>query len=534
MAPIEERVRTVSDAVQLFAESAGDHDRLLVVIAERMASVFGNTCTVQLVADDGARLVAAAIGADDPAVAARIRELLAAAPIRIDEHALYRDVIRGGTSLLVPVIDRDVHRTQASPPHARFTDELRFHSGLIVPLRSRGLTIGALSLGRYQPARPPFDERDLALAQTLATHAALAVEHARLFRSLQRQEARLATILDSIGDAVIATDASGRVERMNPVAEQLTGWPRDAGAGQPLDEVFPTDEIAGSRHRTLRTRTGATLAIAAREAPIRGAAAERHGTVVVFGDATEEIRAEENRRGAEANRIKAQFLTDMSHELRAPLNSMLGFGDLLRDEIPGPLNEQQREYLGYMLASSRHLLRLVDEVLDLAKLEAGKMRFRPVAIDPRIVVTDVARSFDATARAKGLTLTCDVKDAPTDVVVDPTRLKQVLFNLVSNAIKFTPPDGTVAIRMRGEGDAAYRVEVEDSGIGIAAADVPRLFTEFQQLGAAVRRAEGGTGLGLALTRRLVEAQGGTIDVRSEPGVGSVFHVVLPVAYSRAP
>ncbi len=235
---------------------------------------------------------------------------------------------------------------------------------------------------------------------------------------------------------------------------------------------------------------------------------------------------EENRRILEASRLKSEFLASMSHELRTPLNAIIGFADLMHDEEVAP--EEARDYLGDILSSARHLLGLIDDVLDLAKVEAGRLEFWPEQVACGALVDEVVNVLRPMAAAKGMTVQTTVDPAlDGSVFLDPTRLKQVLYNYLSNALKFTHRGGKVAVRLRAQGEASLRIEVEDDGPGIASGDLDRLFVEFQQLESGASRSHEGTGLGLALTRRLVEAQGGTVGVLSQAGRGSVFHAVLP-------
>ena len=228
-----------------------------------------------------------------------------------------------------------------------------------------------------------------------------------------------------------------------------------------------------------------------------------------------------------ANRARNQFLANMSHELRTPLNAIIGFTELIYDEEVGPISEEQKEYLGDTLSSSRHLLQLITDVLDLAKIEAGKMTFlpEPVGLDELVgEVRDILRPLTSGNR---LHMEVEIDSRLGGITVDPAKLKQVLYNYLSNAIKFTPEEGQVTIRLRGEGEDAFRLEVEDSGIGIQPEDLGRLFVEFQQLDAGLTKQYQGTGLGLALSRRIVEAQGGKVGVHSIPGQGSTFFATLP-------
>ncbi|MFZ5896558.1 MAG: PAS domain-containing hybrid sensor histidine kinase/response regulator [Myxococcota bacterium] len=235
----------------------------------------------------------------------------------------------------------------------------------------------------------------------------------------------------------------------------------------------------------------------------------------------------QNRRIREASRLKSEFLANMSHELRTPLNSIIGFAELLHDGAVDKDSAQHQEFLGDILSSGRHLLQLINDVLDLAKVEAGKMDFRPESVDVEQLVVEVCAVLRSIAASKRIELTSTVAPEVRHVKLDPARLKQVLYNYASNAIKFTPEGGRVVLRARAEGDDSIAVEVEDNGVGIASSDFERLFVEFQQLDPTSTKRQGGTGLGLALTKRIVEAQGGSVAVQSTLGQGSLFSAILP-------
>jgi CheY-like chemotaxis protein len=212
--------------------------------------------------------------------------------------------------------------------------------------------------------------------------------------------------------------------------------------------------------------------------------------------------------------------------LRTPLNAIIGFADLLRAGAVKPESPKHQVFLGHIGSSGRHLLQLINDVLDLSKVESGKFEFFPEAIALPVLVGEVADILRTAVERKQLTLNVDIATDLGPLVLDPARLKQVLYNFLSNAIKFTPAGGRISVRARPADVLHLRLEVEDTGIGIEAAQLPRLFTEFQQLDSSYSKQHEGTGLGLALTRRLVEAQGGRVGVRSQPGRGSVFFAVL--------
>ena len=260
-----------------------------------------------------------------------------------------------------------------------------------------------------------------------------------------------------------------------------------------------------------------------RERLVRREAEERHLA------ALEEKNRELARARDEAERMsraKSAFLANMSHELRTPLNAIIGFAELLHDRIVTPDMPEHQDFLGDILKSGLHLLQLINDILDLSKVEAGKLEFYPSPISLVQLVGEVTAALRPQAEAKGLALSSELDPAVESLTLDASRLKQILFNFLSNAVKFTD-HGRVLVRARPEDGDKVRLEVADTGVGIPASELERLFVDFQQLDVTASKRHQGTGLGLALTRRLVEAQGGTVGVTSRVGEGSTFHAILP-------
>jgi signal transduction histidine kinase len=222
----------------------------------------------------------------------------------------------------------------------------------------------------------------------------------------------------------------------------------------------------------------------------------------------------------------------MSHELRTPLNGIIGFAEFLVDGKPGTINPKQKEYLSDILNSGRHLLQLINDVLDLAKVEAGKMELNAEQFSIAVAIDEVRAVAKPMAQKKSIHLSVNVDPRINSVVLDQQKFKQVLYNLLSNGIKFTDDGGSVEISVNAVDTRRFRLAVKDSGIGIAQEDIKRLFREFEQLESGASRRYEGTGLGLALTRKIVELQGGVIDVQSEPGKGSTFTVELPIQHEQ--
>jgi signal transduction histidine kinase len=227
-----------------------------------------------------------------------------------------------------------------------------------------------------------------------------------------------------------------------------------------------------------------------------------------------------------ANRHKSEFLANMSHELRTPLNAVIGFSDVLLERTFGELSEKQEQYITIVLGSGRHLLSLINDILDLSKIEAGRMDLELGSFDLAMAIDNTVTLVRDRAARHDLALGVEVEADLDPVVADERKIKQILLNLLSNAVKFTPDGGRIGVRA-GRIDGGVAISVSDTGIGIAPEDQEAIFEEFRQVGTDELRKREGTGLGLALTRKFVELHGGTITVASEPGKGSTFTFTLP-------
>ncbi len=382
-----------------------------------------------------------------------------------------------------------------------------------------------------------------------------------LILAIVRQRKMLASqqnfrrILELVPQSVVRMNAQGDIAWVNrrtvdfagaSADEQADGFDWVAHAIHPEDLTRLTDFLRsafqsrpGEKLFEYRKRRfdGVYRWFEAQVTPVQGQAGESEYFLVTSTDITERRQADfdarrlsalaaENRQVLEASRLKSEFLANMSHELRTPLNAVIGIADLLQS---GKLHHESPTYsrfLGHIGTSGRHLLQLINDVLDLSKVESGKFDFYPVPVDLAVLFKEVKDILKTAIFDKGVSLTTDIDPELSDLMIDPSRLKQVLYNYLSNAIKFTASGGEVTLRAMADGPAHFRIEVQDTGIGIADADLPRLFNDFQQLDSGYNKQHQGTGLGLALTRRLVQAQGGDVGVRSTVGVGSVFHLVL--------
>jgi len=235
----------------------------------------------------------------------------------------------------------------------------------------------------------------------------------------------------------------------------------------------------------------------------------------------------ENRQLVETHRLKNLFLANMSHELRTPLNAVIGFTQLLQMASVRADPAKHDAFVRQIAAGGQHLLQLIETMLDFTAADSRRLAFHPVPVDLAIEVTNVIEMLRAKCERAGVHVDADVAPMPAPVMIDPLRLRQVLLNLVDNAVKFSHRGARVQVRVRAEEPGQFCLEVQDHGIGIAADDIARLFSHFEQLSSGLTKTHEGTGLGLALVHRMVQLQGGHVGVQSTPGVGSVFRVVLP-------
>jgi PAS domain S-box-containing protein len=345
------------------------------------------------------------------------------------------------------------------------------------------------------------------------------------------------------------------VTEWNEAAATVCGVPRARAIGKVVTDLEPARmDFDMNRARIERVLAGEVMIaegitfrrpgegepthIEASIAPLRDAASRVVGGVAVVVDVTERVRVEAERdrliadldaardRAERASQAKSAMLAGLSHELRTPLGAVLGFAQLLRDGRAGPLTPEQTEYVDDVLTGAGYLLRVVNDALDLARVEAGAVEMRPEPIDLHALVAQALATVAPLASAHGITITSRVAPEGTRLTADPGRVRQVLLNYLSNAVKYSRAGDEVVVEAAPEGDAEVRLTVRDNGPGIPPSEMGRLFVEFQRLSSD--RDVPGSGLGLAITKRLVEAMGGSVSAESSPGGGSAFHAVLPV------
>jgi len=377
-------------------------------------------------------------------------------------------------------------------------------------------------------------------------------EKKRTEEETKRQKELLQLILASIADGVVVADSNGKFLLFNAAAEQFLGigatertpdeWSDQYGVYLP-DTVtqYPADQLPLVRAmrgenvdtvelfiRNPQVPEGRLLSITGR--PLKRADGTLQGGVVVFHDITLQKRAQEalvqaKEEAVRASKFKDQFLSTMSHELRTPLNAVLGFSDLLADERYGTLNDRQQRYVTHIHTGGTHLLKLITDILDLSKIEAGRMELSREDVTVASAFAEVISGLYPLAEKKSQALLQRVEDN-LHVRADAMRFKQVLTNLVANAIKFTPEGGRIELVAR-QVDDQVKVEVRDNGPGIPPEEQQRIFEAFFRLTETGSATEG-TGLGLAITARLVELHGSKLGIESQPGEGACFHFSLPL------
>jgi PAS domain S-box-containing protein len=367
---------------------------------------------------------------------------------------------------------------------------------------------------------------------------------------------RFRELLEAAPDAIIEVDQAGKIVLLNGMTEKLFGYERDELLGQPLEILIPDhlraahvhNRTAYISHPTTRPM-GSGIALQGRRKdgscfPVEISLSPVHSgdgfsVTAIIRDITERKRAQDElhavqekftaelqlrRQEAErADRLKSEFLSSMSHELRTPLHTIIGFSELLSEELKGPLNEDQKKFVDYIRRDSAHLLGLINQVLDLSKIEAGRLELHRQIIDMPGTIEEVLASVRPQGEARSIRIETSLNGA-CEIDADYLRFKQILFNLLSNAVKFSPEGGFIRLEAV-RSPHLVEISVSDNGIGIPAGEQESVFDKFHQVGSkAVRE---GTGLGLAITRALVEQHGGRIWLESEPGKGSRFTFTIP-------
>ena len=370
--------------------------------------------------------------------------------------------------------------------------------------------------------------------------------------ALSDSEQRVRSVLDTAYDAFVAINSKGRIIDWNLAATRMYGLDPSEAIGRQIDELLFPD--AGSPVARLIANLGSTDVSHSKQQRFEcisqgkdgralsiegGLTALQLGNGVVFNifmrDITQRKQTELAIRQAkeiaeQANAMKSEFLANMSHELRTPLNAIMGFSEVLKDGMVGELSPEQSDYVGEIYDSSTHLLSLINDILDLSKVEAGKMELELNEVDLASLLSNSLCIIRERASSHRIQLESHIEEDIGSVLLDERKFKQIVYNLLSNAVKFTPDGGTVTLNA-GIGNGQLKVAVIDTGIGIEQKDLDRLFTPFGQLDGSATRTHQGTGLGLSLVKSLTEMHQGVVSVSSRPGEGSCFTLLLPLKRS---
>ena len=382
----------------------------------------------------------------------------------------------------------------------------------------------------------------------------------------ERIENRYWDLVEAAPDGILEVDAEGKIILSNRVAAAMFGYDRDEMIGTSIEQLVPNRyrqvhvKDRERYHGHLHTRPmGSGLALSGlrrdgSEFPVEiSLSPADYGdgikVIAVIRDVTERRAAEDkikivqeqytteladknrelalrNQEIEKANRLKSEFLASMSHELRTPLHTIIGFSELLSEEIEGPLSPKQKRFVSHIRQDSQHLLELINDILDLSKIEAGRLELRLEEFDMGQAIDEVISSIQLRATEKEQKLDVSVLSQFL-IYADRVRFKEILYNLLSNAVKFTPEHGVISVQCETERDMLI-VSVRDTGIGISAEEHASIFDKFHQVGSTTKGVREGTGLGLAITKRLVELHCGSITVESERDKGALFTVRMPV------
>ncbi len=359
---------------------------------------------------------------------------------------------------------------------------------------------------------------------------------------------------DLLDAGVLTTDTDLVVRGWNRWLVAATGWPADEVIGRPLLDLFPELAGAAGERAFRRALGGETVVLAhhfhrfllpipaspglaefeqmqqsARVAPLV-AGGEVSGTIALIQDVTERVAREAQLRTAmeeaqAGNKAKSEFIATMSHELRTPLSAIIGYADLVGNEVLGPLLERQKDSMDRLKAGAWHLLGIIEQILSFSRADAGKEEVHLERLSSLDLAREALSLVEPQAAEKGLSVRLAIAEPPAEIESDRGKLRQILVNLLGNAVKFTDR-GEVELRLAGDG-GSVSFQVRDTGPGIPPDHLERIFEPFTQVDQSVTRAKGGTGLGLAVSRRMAKLLGGDLEVESTPGVGSVFTLRIP-------
>ena len=522
---LRERLSFLVEGTALLASSL-ELERTLERLSELAVPLLADWCAIDMVVEETGEIQQVVVAHQDPerkrwaeAVRERSRTVLID-----DEFDLTARVIRTAEPLFLREVPQELldEAVRRDPNAAAALKEISIRSAITIPLRAGERTFGALTL--VSESRE-LQDSDFELAQELGGRAAIAVENARLYRESERR-AEAALALAYVGDGVILLDEEGRVRFWNSAAAAITAVPEKDALGRAPAEVLPAwEELnrlaeladAEAPERARPVTVPIETAAGDRWVAVTGVAFDE-GVVYALRDVTDEQALE---------RARSDFVATASHELRTPLAAVYGAARTLRRsdiEIPA---EQREQFLEMIVSETDRLTAIVSQILLAGQIEDGRVDVATSATELRPLVESVLASTRLRAPAE-IELRVEQNGGPVVALADEDKLRQVIVNLLDNAIKYSPDGGDVTVELSG-GDARTRLTVRDGGLGIPPSEQERIFEKFYRLDPALTRGVGGSGLGLYISRELVSRMGGTLTVRSEPGEGAAFVVDLPAA-----
>ncbi len=506
-------------AVSLRLASTLDEEEMISILIENTCKLVDNDAVVVATFDPGGVL---GVRASRGVSGEEADKLLS----RYGENPLFLSA-----SAVFPVVLRDARE---EPRFQAYVEGTGFASMVAVPLFASASVVGVLCC--FSGSEGAFDDDAVRLLLTLSSEVALALEKAGLYRRTLEDKTKIETIINSLTDGLMVIDQEARLVLANPFVVRLMGLQ------EPYHERYLREIISGSRHRIefkdVSLRDALEKVLAGGEsvksemhmateppiffevfwAPLVDTEGEVTGAVILLHDITDFV---------ELDRLKSDFISIVSHELKTPLTSIMGFVRLLAAERVGPVTEKQRHYLDVVQRQSESLTLLINDLLDLSRIEAGMIDVRHEPVDLAQVVGGVIQQLENMAEEKKIVIHMEIAEDLPHISGDSERLGQVFTNLIHNAIKFTPQKGEVSVKAGVMGGDCL-VRVSDNGIGISPQDLPRIFDKFYQVDSSSTRQESGTGLGLCICKQLVNAHGGELWASSTVGKGTTFTILLPL------
>jgi PAS domain S-box-containing protein len=436
-----------------------------------------------------------------------------------------------------PYISPDVRKDQT------FKNRTMERQGVIsaayIPVMSKTKRVlGTLAVGSRK--RRKFSKEKISLLQTFGSQLGMALENARLYDEVTKGKAYIENLVENAADAIICTDLNDLILTWNRGAEVILGYGKEEVIGEHLSILLPPDRFHELEEMRAKVQNYGPLrdmevrAVRKDEviiylslsiSPIRDTDGKIVSFLRVAKDISEKKRFE--RRLKELDRLKSDFVSNVSHELRTPLTAIKGSVDNMLDGLTGSLNEKQARYLTRIKSNTDRLSRLINDLLDLSKIESRRVEVRPTTLSLTALAEEVAEHLKSLAAEKLIRIEVPSPDPSLTVWADRDKVTQVLMNLIGNAVKFTPQNGKVTVALEKNGDDYVQISVDDTGPGILPDEKNKIFSKFYQVGDIDKQKPKGSGLGLAISKALVEMHGGKIWVESEIGRGSTFYFTLP-------